>query len=95
MLEVTQEDRDAIKSILWVSTVIDDQDAILQAFAAHRIAAEKALLDRLRDLPEQIAVMVSDRVILAMDVHEDDPRLSQICDEVRTALADAIGGTDK
>lgn len=34
--EVTQEDRLAAKSILWVSTLIDDEDAIAEAFARHR-----------------------------------------------------------
>jgi len=33
---ITQADRDAAKSIEWVRTTIDDQNAIAQAFAAHR-----------------------------------------------------------
>jgi hypothetical protein len=38
-VEVTQADRDAAKSILWVKTIIDDIESIEQAFARHRIAA--------------------------------------------------------
>jgi hypothetical protein len=37
-VEVTQADRDAAKSILWVKTIIDDIESIEQAFARHRIA---------------------------------------------------------
>ena len=48
MIEVTDTDKDMARSIEWVNTVIDNHEAIAQAFAAHRIAA----LDRLRDLPE-------------------------------------------
>ena len=33
---VTQADRYAMESILWVNTIIDDQEAIVQAFARHR-----------------------------------------------------------
>jgi hypothetical protein len=33
---VTPADRDAVQSIIWVNTIIDDQDAIAQAFARHR-----------------------------------------------------------
>ena len=33
---VTQADRYAMESILWVNTIIDDQEAIAQAFAHHR-----------------------------------------------------------
>jgi hypothetical protein len=33
---VTPADRDAMQSIIWVNTIIDDQDAIAQAFARHR-----------------------------------------------------------
>ena len=33
---VTQADRYAMESILWVNTIIDDQEAIAQAFARHR-----------------------------------------------------------
>ena len=41
-----QIDRDAAQSILWVSTAIDDQDAIVQAFAAHREAAVRDMRER-------------------------------------------------
>ena len=33
---VAQADRYAMESILWVNTIIDDQEAIVQAFARHR-----------------------------------------------------------
>ena len=33
---VTQADRYAMESILWVNTIIDDQEAIAQSFARHR-----------------------------------------------------------
>lgn len=32
----TQADTDAMESILWVDTIIDDQEAIAKAFARHR-----------------------------------------------------------
>jgi hypothetical protein len=41
-----QIDRDAAQSILWVSTAIDDQDAIAEAFAAHREAAARDMRER-------------------------------------------------
>ena len=41
-----QIDRDAAQSILWVSTAIDDQDAIAEAFAAHREAAVRDMRER-------------------------------------------------
>lgn len=43
---ITQEDIDAAKSILWVSTIIDDQNAIAETFAAHRTAAEQRGMER-------------------------------------------------
>ena len=33
---VTPADRYAMQSIMWVNTIIDDQEAIAQAFARHR-----------------------------------------------------------
>jgi hypothetical protein len=42
----TQEDRDAMQSILWVRTIIDDQDAIAEAFARHRQAAIASVIAR-------------------------------------------------
>lgn len=39
-LTVEQCDRDAMEGILWVQTIIDDRDAIAQAFARHRQQAE-------------------------------------------------------
>ena len=46
MIEITDADRQAAQSILWVSTAIDDQDAIVQAFAAHREAAVRDMRER-------------------------------------------------
>ena len=46
MIEITDADRRAAQSILWVSTAIDDQDAIAQAFAAHREAAVRDMRER-------------------------------------------------
>lgn len=34
--EITQADTDAMESILWVDTIIDDKEAIAKAFARHR-----------------------------------------------------------
>jgi hypothetical protein len=39
MIEVTQADREAAKSILWVKTIIDDIESIEQAFARHRLSS--------------------------------------------------------
>ena len=39
-LTVEQVDCDAMESILWVQTIIDDRDAIAQAFARHRQQSE-------------------------------------------------------
>ena len=39
MSDTTQADKYAMESILWVETIVDDQEAIAQAFARHRIAA--------------------------------------------------------
>lgn len=47
MIEVTESDKAAAKSILWVKTIIDDVEAIEQAFATHRIEAAKAERDRI------------------------------------------------
>lgn len=38
MSDIKQADIDAMESILWVDTIIDDQEAIAKAFARHRIA---------------------------------------------------------
>lgn len=53
MTEITQADRDAMESILWVDTIIDDKEAIAKAFARHRQVAVEALsaeVERLRDV---------------------------------------------
>lgn len=39
MSDIKQADTDAMESILWVDTIIDDKEAIAKAFARHRIAA--------------------------------------------------------
>lgn len=44
---VSQADIDAMNSILWVETLIDDKEAILQAFARHRLAENEACEARL------------------------------------------------
>lgn len=46
MIEITDADRQAAQSILWVSTAIDDQDSIAEAFAAHREAAARDMRER-------------------------------------------------
>ena len=48
MTDITDEDRRAAASILWVQTVIDDQAGIERAFAAHRLAAEARGAERER-----------------------------------------------
>lgn len=67
MLEPTQADREAAASILWVETLIDDQDAIVQAFAHHRQATEQAIIAWLNDMkhddtnwPQVIARMIAE-----------------------------------
>ena len=67
MLEPTQADREAAASILWVETLIDDQDAIAAAFAAHRQATEQAIIAWLNDMqrddtnwPQVIARMIAE-----------------------------------
>lgn len=53
IVAVTDADRAAAKSILWVATIIDDEDAIAQAFARHR-ATHAAEVERLREALEAI-----------------------------------------
>ena len=67
MLEPTQADREAAASILWVETLIDDQDAITAAFARHRQATEQAIIAWLNDMqredtnwPQVIARMIEE-----------------------------------
>ena len=67
MVEPTQADREAAASILWVETLIDDQDAIVQAFARHRQATEQAIIAWLNDMkredtnwPQVIARMIEE-----------------------------------
>lgn len=67
MLEPTQADREAAASILWVETLIDDQDAIAAAFAHHRQATEQAIIAWLNDMkrddtnwPQVIARMIEE-----------------------------------
>jgi len=45
----TDADREAMRGILWVSTLIDDREAIARAFAAHRVAAMIAGAELMRD----------------------------------------------
>lgn len=47
MAEVTESDKFAARSVLWVKTIIDDVEAIEQTFATHREAAAKAERDRI------------------------------------------------
>jgi len=58
-LTVEQCDRDAMESILWVHTIIDDRYAIAQAFARHRQQAE-ARAEELVAALEKIEVMDTD-----------------------------------
>lgn len=52
---ITDEDRKAAHSILWVQTLIDDQEVIAEAFAAHRQAAFNAGLERAAVILEEDA----------------------------------------
>ena len=45
LLPVTQADREAAQSILWVETLIDDVESIEQAFAKHRLAHQPQPVD--------------------------------------------------
>jgi hypothetical protein len=47
--DTTQADTDAMESILWVDTIIDDKEAIAKAFARHRIAAIEECAKALQD----------------------------------------------
>lgn len=49
MNEITQADRDAMESILWVDTIIDDKEAIAKAFARHRLAERAKIVGWLRE----------------------------------------------
>lgn len=46
--------------------------------------------DKLEALVENIAVELSDKIILRLDVREDDPRLSRMIDELRDDLRAAL-----
>lgn len=43
-MNITQPDREAAASILWVATLIDDEESIVQAFAAHRLAERERIV---------------------------------------------------
>lgn len=95
MVEVTENDTKAAKALALTLFNGDYdpkniKDTFTNAFATHRIEAAKAERGRLRELPEQISVLVSDRAILLLDISETDGRLSRLCDEIRQALADAL-----
>lgn len=49
---VTQADIEAARSIAWVPGVIDDEEAIAETFARHRIAATRASEERIAGLVE-------------------------------------------
>lgn len=50
--DALQADIDAMKSILWVDTIIDDQEAIAKAFARHRqYGYDQGYYDGQRDRP--------------------------------------------
>jgi hypothetical protein len=67
MVEVVQADRDAARSILWVRTLIDDEEAIAQTFARHRLAAISLILE------EAIGV-AEERERLLTELNERQPR---------------------
>lgn len=54
MTDIKQADKDAMESILWVDTIIDDQEAIARAFARHRqYGYDQGYYDGSRDKPER------------------------------------------
>lgn len=117
MIEVTQADREAAANLFggtpwsysqFISGKRDKTDKV-QAFAAHRIAAEKAsdvalatayqcghdvgeeratkaVLDRLRNLPDDVALAAIARV----PDYEGTHRTARYVQNTATALADAL-----
>lgn len=93
MVEVTEADREAAISYLqgkgpWKREeigLLPDDDYLVQAFATHRIEAAKVERDRLRDLPDEVALDVYERLPAEIDsIDAADIGL------IATALADAL-----
>jgi len=88
---VMQADIDAMKSILWVETAIDDQNRIAEVFAAHREAAIKEAVSKCIELTEE-------RYISRPD---NDHELGQaeavlaVLSDLRVFLASAKGQADE
>lgn len=72
MTDITDEDRRAAASILWVQTVIDDQAGIERAFAAHRLAAEARGAERERARVKPWSEEEGLRQLALLYNHKDD-----------------------
>ena len=62
--DALQADIDAMKSILWVDTIIDDQEAIAKAFARHRqYGYDQGYYDGQRDRPPTQSDALRDQLL--------------------------------
>lgn len=64
MTDIKQADIDAMESILWVDTIIDDQEAIAKAFAHHRqYGYDQGYYDGQRDRPPTQSDALRDQLL--------------------------------
>ena len=80
------DDRRAAKSILWVATLIDDEDAIIAAFTAHRIAAERRGIERAAGVADEHACQHCAhkiRLFASSSVSASPPIMTPLCQSDR------------